>query len=117
MKSFFKIIFIFCCTLTINSQIIGNVSDDLDNKLEYATVVLFEQNSNNQIDGVITNIDGDFMFNDIKDGSYYITASFLGYKTKKISKIEILDNIQIDLGSIRLEIGNKLDEVVVSTQR
>ena len=28
-----------------------------------------------------------------------------------------MDNIQIDLGSIRLEIGNKLDEVVVSTQR
>jgi len=40
-----------------------NVSDDLDNKLEYATVVLFEQNTNNQIGGVITNTDGDFKFN------------------------------------------------------
>ena len=117
MKSLLYIIFIFCSILTINSEIIGNVSDDLDNKLEFATVVLFEQNSNNQIDGVITNIDGDFVFNDIKDGNYYITASFLGYKTKKISKIEILDNIQIDLGNIKLEIGNNLDEVVISTQR
>ncbi|MBL6591706.1 MAG: TonB-dependent receptor [Flavobacteriaceae bacterium] len=117
MKSSFNVIFIFCCILTINSQIIGNVSDELDNKLEYATVVLFEQNSDNQIDGVITNIDGDFKFNNIKDGYYYITASFLGYKTKKISEIKILDNIQIDLGNIRLEIGNNLDEVVVSTQR
>ena len=83
MKSYFNVIFIFCCILTINSQIIGNVSDELDNKLEYATIVLFEQDSNNQIDGVITNIDGDFKFNNIKDGNYYITASFLGYKTKK----------------------------------
>ena len=74
MKSSLYIIFIFCSILTINSQIIGNVSDDLDNKLEYATVVLFEQNSNNQIDGVITNIDGDFKFNNVKDGNYYITA-------------------------------------------
>ena len=83
MKSYCNVIFIFCCILTINSQIIGNVSDELDNKLEYATIVLFEQDSNNQIDGVITNIDGDFKFNNIKDGNYYITASFLGYKTKK----------------------------------
>ena len=63
MKSLLHIIFIFCSILTINSQIIGNVSDDLDNKLEYATVVLFEQNTNNQIGGVITNTDGDFKFN------------------------------------------------------
>jgi len=57
VKSSLYIIFIFCSILTINSQIIGNVSDDLDNKLEYATVVLFEQNTNNQIGGVITNTD------------------------------------------------------------
>ena len=45
------------------------------------------------------------------------TEAKRSYKTKKISEIKVLDNIQIDLGNIRLEIGNNLDEVVVSTQR
>tara|TARA_B100001063_G_scaffold73533_1_gene67693 strand:- start:9728 stop:12211 length:2484 start_codon:yes stop_codon:yes gene_type:complete len=117
MRPLIFTILIFFSVKGLNSQIIGNISDDQNNKLEYGTIVLYEQETNNQIGGVISNIKGDFIFKNIKNGTYYVIASFLGYKSKKIIDIIIQNKVKVDLGDIILEIGNNLDEVTVTTQR
>jgi hypothetical protein len=79
MRPLIFTILIFFSVKGLNSQIIGNISDDQNNKLEYGTIVLFEQETNNQIGGVISNIKGDFIFKNIKNGknkSKFIESEF-----------------------------------------
>ncbi|MBP0904989.1 outer membrane beta-barrel protein [Mariniflexile gromovii] len=101
------------------SQITGRIQDTTDNyPLEYATAALYNQVDKTLVAGVITNIDGVFVIDNIKNGSYYLEASFVGYTTKTIRNIEVAKgNRKIDLGTINLVLGNQLNEVEINAER
>ncbi|MDC6405714.1 MULTISPECIES: TonB-dependent receptor domain-containing protein [Maribacter] len=110
--------FLFFITFSTNSfgQLSGKFVDASNNyPLEYATAALFDQENGTLITGVITDIDGLFLIDDIKKGTYYLEASFIGYNSQTVRDI-IIDskNEEIDLGTLALTIGeNQLEEVVV----
>lgn len=113
-------LFLFLATQAIQGQITGKIIDSETNApLEYATAALYSNLDKTLITGVITNTDGVFSIEDIKKGSYYLEASFIGYDTKTTNTIEVSNrNATISLGIIGLTIGkNELDEVLIKGER
>lgn len=113
-------LFLFLATQAIQGQITGKIIDSETNApLEYATAALYSKLDKTLITGVITNTDGVFSIEDIKKGSYYLEASFIGYDTKTVNTIEVSNrNATISLGIIGLTIGkNELDEVLIKGER
>ena len=111
---------IFCFGFHIASaQITGRIQDETDNyPLEYATAALYKQEDKSLVTGVITNIDGEFVIDNIKNGRYHLEVSFVGYTTKTNPNIEISKtNKKLNLGTIKLVLGNKLNEVEIRADR
>ncbi len=102
----------------LTAQITGKIVYG-DYPLEYATAAVYNQENDALITGVITDINGVFTIPDIKKGTYYLEASFIGFQTKNIRDIQVQNrNSLVDLGSIALSIGeNQLSEVVVKGER
>jgi iron complex outermembrane receptor protein len=70
------------------------------------------------VTGVITDINGVFVFDNLKKGTYYLEASFIGYEVKTIQGITVVStNKTTDLGTLRLTLGNALNELVIQGER
>lgn len=113
-------LFVMCFVITNGiAQITGKVSDISNNEaLEYATVALYKKQDASLVTGVITDLNGTFSIANVKAGSYYLEASFLGYTTKTISSVLVSKKgAKIDLGTIQLSLGNQLNEVVIQAER
>lgn len=100
------------------SQITGKIIDtDSNEPLEYATAALYELEGK-LVTGVITNKNGVFNLEEIKSGSYYLEASFIGYTSLKTESIQVSKKGQvINLGLLKLTLGNQLNEVLVKADR
>lgn len=71
---------------TIKGKITGVLIDSVSRQpVEFATVMLLETQSQNQIDGLTTDEKGEFKFNEIALGKYQLVFSFIGYKNKTSS--------------------------------
>ena len=115
---------VFLCFLLVPfctyAQLSGTITDGANEyPLEYATAALFNQVDETLVTGVITDLDGTFIIADVKRGTYYLEASFIGFETKTIRGIQIQSkNSPIELGTIALAVGaNQLNEVVVKGER
>lgn len=107
-------------TMTTFGQITGRIVDVANQQpLEYATAAVYDQQTEELVTGVITNADGFFTIADVKPGTYYLKALFMGYKTKTIRDVQVQSrNTETVLGTIVLSIGgNQLSEVVVKGER
>ena len=110
--------------LSQKSKIKGFVYDNYNSEpIPYANVYL----NNNQ--GSITDINGYFIINDVDFGDYKLTASFIGYKPKKI-EVEIssteskivkffLDkqNVQLKSINVSVEKENKKNNVKIGVTK
>lgn len=120
MKIKISVVFtlLFFSTQFIFSQITGKIIDgDVNEPLEYATAALYKTNGN-LVTGVVTNTEGLFSLENIKTGSYYLEASFMGYTAFKSEPISVNKKGQaINLGNIKLTLGSQLNEVLVKAER
>lgn len=95
-------------------QVTGKIIDqENDYPLEYATAALFNQESKELVTGgVITDMDGGvFTIENVKNGTYYLEASFIGFETKTIANIKVQNRKPVDVGSIPpLKIGGTMLE-------
>ena len=112
-----QFIFFLLFPLFSLAQIKGQIVDSNNSPLEYATAALFKQADSTLISGVITDQKGNFSLKSPENGSYFLEASFIGYETKVLNNILITDNLLLDLGAIKLILGNQLNEVVVRGER
>ena len=96
------------------AQITGKVIDTRSKEaLEYATITLHSLNNGKLVTGVVTTGKGEFLIDKVKAGNYIVEASFIGYKTKKITEIKVAKrNTLVDLGTISLAIANNQLETV-----
>lgn len=116
-KSWLILILLISTTQFIPAQITGKIIDsDDDFPLEYATAVLYSKSPKNLITGVITNKKGVFTFDKIKKGIYSLEISFIGYQPKKIENI-VFSDITKDIGTIKLSLGNNLNEVTITSEK
>lgn len=110
MKStvFFFFVIILATIVQANSNqavITGTVIDSvLDMRVEYANVVLLEQESRQQITGTTSNKDGVFQLASITPGNYMLSVKFMGYHEATLRNIEIdAQTPQVDIGPVFLE--------------
>ncbi len=58
----------------------GSLLDEENEKVPFATVLLFNAADSSMIKGQISDVDGQFSFPQIKEGNYFLESSFVGYE-------------------------------------
>lgn len=75
---------------SITGNISGTLIDSTTNEpIEFATVVLVDEKTKKQVDGGLTDENGDFKLTEIKLGTYSLTFSFMGYESKTVTGVEL----------------------------
>ncbi|MDA3844322.1 MAG: TonB-dependent receptor, partial [Candidatus Kapabacteria bacterium] len=87
--------------------------------LGYTNVILYDSETSAQVTGAIADRNGNFKIEKIPAGNYYLIAKFIGYKKKKINKINISKTYKIaDLKKVRMnEDDMKTATVEVEAER
>jgi len=87
-----------------NGQIAGAVVDENDEPLAGVNVVIGELAV-----GAVSNVDGNYIIENIEPGSYTITVSFIGFSTREYPGIVVVagqtTELNIELDEIALELG------------
>lgn len=117
-----KFLLLFFCTLSFSFQlnaqqwggkpsgpsIVGNITGSIQDSVskvpvEFATIVLLDAETQEQVNGIVTDLDGSFKLQGVKTGTYDIQLSFMGYKSKTIKGVELSPKTpDYDLGTIPL---------------
>lgn len=101
-------------------KINGKVVDEKSgNSLDFATVTLLNAINNQSVRGGQTDLNGNFTFENIENGSYLLKISFVGYAP--FSKTITVNNTKalLNLGSLKVKkgSGSVLNEVVVTARK
>jgi hypothetical protein len=109
--------FLFISTSLLHSQnnkviVTGTITDTETNiPLEYATISVFNVNSEKAVNGVISDSNGEFSI-ELNKGNYDFKVEFISFKIKYYRNITVND--PLDLGTIELSIDeNMLEEIEV----
>ena len=97
------------------NRISGKVTDDFNAPLPFANIVLEQKGNDVFVQGVVSDDDGAYVFEDIENGTYLIEVSVLGFKVKKTEEFELLKNKITDF--FLEEEAQSLNEVVVKSKR
>lgn len=97
----------------------GKVYDPKTNTpVEFATVFLFSKTDTTKMTGTATNEKGNFLFENVKIGQYYIRVSYVGSENYTSKTILVKKGSKIDLGKISLTQKNVvMKDVTVKGER
>lgn len=102
---------------SILGKITGTLTDTASQApVEFATIVLVDAKTQKEVNGTLTESDGSFKLQEVKNGEYILQISFLGYETKSLKGVKTtLQKPDLDLGKIFLTpSGIDLEEVTVT---
>ena len=95
-----------------NNTLSGTITNNNNQPLSGVNILV-----RNTDKGTQTNIDGAFSINNLNDGTYTLSISFIGYKSKEIN-FSISKNENINFNNILLYEGNEiLNEVIIQGKR
>ncbi len=97
---------------SIGQNITGKIVDQENNPLEFVAVALLNPSDSILISYASTNKLGAFKLTKINEGKLLFQVHLIGFKTYQ--KIIDFKNEPIDLGVLKLEFENELDEVIVN---
>ncbi|MEZ4701513.1 MAG: carboxypeptidase regulatory-like domain-containing protein [Rhodothermales bacterium] len=82
----------------------GSVQDsDTGEAISTATIAVWSSRDSSLVTGAVSNVDGTFMIEQIRPGSYYVKVSFIGYENAVANDINITPaSPRVSLGAIRL---------------
>ena len=103
-----------------NEVITGTVLDSASSQpVSFATLTLSNPVTKKNVDGALANDKGVFKISGLASGTYTLTVSFIGYKTKSFEVVKTMGNVsKAQLGNIMLsQSSNVLNEVTVVGQR
>ncbi|SFD08086.1 outer membrane beta-barrel protein [Algibacter pectinivorans] len=116
-KKIFSFYFLTLTSLCFSQHFVvaGTVVDSYKTPISYANVTIYNTDLPQDINGVITNDNGYFKFDNLSNGEYILSISFLGFE-KYIKTLEIKEDKQ--LGTITLkENVEELNGVTIVAQR
>lgn len=100
------------------ASISGSILDDETQKVPFATVLLFDSKDTTMVKGQISDADGVFTFPQIKQGTYFIESTFVGYNKLTSEVFDFDGRNDLTLPTLTMETTSaELDEVVVQTER
>jgi len=97
----------------------GKVVDDLKEPLEFVNVALYQQGSATPFKGTISDETGHYQIDDVKDGTYLVKLSFMGYEEQQRTiTLNAENGHTANLRTITLKEDRAvLQEVSVATQK
>jgi hypothetical protein len=119
MKYFLPLLFLFGSISLGYSQtysVKGNIQEyGKQDAIPYANVLLLSVTDSAQVAGTISDLDGEFELNGIRNGDYLFKIQYLGYQNYfKLLRV----NTNIDLGTLSIrEETTALSEVIVAARR
>lgn len=86
-------------------SISGKLIDSLNSQaIEYADVILYSEEDSSLVKGTVSDNSGNFSFNNISYGVFYLIINYMGYESIRLSDIRISkDQKSTDLGTIYLK--------------
>jgi len=84
--------FSFISYVSASGVIKGQVIDENNEPVEYATAVLKDSKTNQFVTGAVCNYKGEFVLEDVKPGEYDLTTNMIGYEKKNVQKIVVDKN-------------------------
>lgn len=119
MKKIYILFVITVLTLNLNAQqlavntskpanqgvVIGKVVDSASNTpIEYASVILLSKQNSQMVSGIASDKNGEFALRNIPTGSYNLSVTFVGFKKKDLSEVEISESSPVvNLKEIKLQ--------------
>jgi len=109
LKSVFSLVFFFTLSATIiaQSSIKGAVKDSYGEPLPGVNIILKETSK-----GAVTDFDGNYEISNVSDGTYILSATFIGYKS--FSKEVIVSGSDITVNITLGEDVEALDDIIVT---
>ncbi len=117
MKSMFQLIllFFFIQQSAAQNSISGKVVDTKDgSSISWVDVMVYEREV--LIKAVIANDDGNYLIEDLKDGSYTLKTHYLGYQTYELY-FELDGNLKREIDIKLVTDTNELNEVVITAKK
>ncbi|SEO14490.1 Outer membrane receptor proteins, mostly Fe transport [Mucilaginibacter gossypiicola] len=103
---------------TTGGSISGTVSDEAKKPLDGATLVLLAAKDSTVISTSLAKADGSFSFQNLKNNTYIIKATYMGYKTHVSSQVAVSQQKPVNLPAITLSpSGKTLNEVSVTAKK
>ena len=110
-------LFLLCSYLSYGQDysISGEILDANNNAIEFANIIVFNEDQSEVLKGTSTDLKGFFILNNLESNTYIIKVSFIGYQTYE-QKILLTGNL--DLKTIRLEDDiENLDQVNITVKK
>lgn len=103
---------------TVTARISGRVQDGNKKPADGATVTLLHATDSTEIKSMLVNADGSFVFNNLKDDTYWLAISSVGFKKYRSAHISIVHQANVLLPVIALlPTSTTLKEVAVTAQK
>jgi len=97
----------------------GKTTDSTGKILDYVTVTLINLPDSSIVKAILTNEEGNYNFNQLKNGSYFVKAELLGYNQTNSPTVKISTNHKtVKLEDLQLATSNKeLETIVITSQK
>jgi len=97
-------------------SVVKDYSTDLP--VEFATVSIHLQGSNDVVSGSITDLEGNFEISGLAEDTYRLEIGFLGYETILLNDIKVIDGEITEIAAIKLQVASQLlNEITVTAQK
>jgi hypothetical protein len=108
----------FAVAQTTRGKISGSILDNTKKPLDGATVILLVAKDSSVVSNQLANADGSFAFQNVKDNTYIIKVTYVGYKNYRSDNIVVGGQKAVTLPAITLSsTGKTLSGVGVTAQR
>ncbi len=97
-------------TLAQNGQIAGSIVDENDEPLAGVNVLISELTAV----GSVSNVDGNYIIDDLEPGTYTVIASFIGFTTQEYPGIQVNAGETTELDIVLVQTALELDGLVVT---
>src|SRR5437868_264752 len=87
----------FAHAQTPSGKISGLVLDDAKKPLDGATVVLLIAKDSSVVSSQLANADGTFVFQNLKDNTYLVKATYVGYKNYRSDNVVVSQQKAVNL--------------------
>ena len=102
------------CTLSVLGQATGKISGRVTDKNTGETLLGLSVKVGGSTNGVMTDVEGRYILSGLKAGKNSVTFSYVGYKSKNITDVEVAEGQVTTLDVVMEEAGEQLAEVVIT---
>lgn len=107
-------IFFSLITLSIFGQQKGKINGKVTDRKTGETLIGLTVKVEGTTNGVFTDVEGRYTLGNLQPGKHSITFSYVGYKNKNITDVEVLEGKVTTLDVVMEEAGEQLAEVVIT---